>query len=167
MKYLILNNHKLRYQNLKYQQIFPRKLIDTTVPIYPEPDYVNQQEKSFNFRSQVNKMGGLMNTIQRNNSQNNQLCSNICNKMNKDYFSTHLSTVYQQVQYKKSKLMFHLPLYLYLYHLLLTLLIQTLNIVYMEFNNRIHLSMFKVMYLKNNRKYINNLHNYLKFLNQK
>ncbi|TNV75025.1 hypothetical protein FGO68_gene7565 [Halteria grandinella] len=86
MKCLILNNLKSRYKNIQYQQIFPRKLIDTTVPVYPEPDYINQQEKNFNFKTQVNKMGGLINAIQRNYLYSKQQCSNICNKMNNDYF---------------------------------------------------------------------------------
>ncbi|CAD8165046.1 unnamed protein product [Paramecium pentaurelia] len=61
--YLINQTKIYDFNQPEIKQIFPRNLVDNMIPTHPEPDYVKQQESKFNFSSQINQMGGLINTI--------------------------------------------------------------------------------------------------------
>ncbi|CAD8212991.1 unnamed protein product [Paramecium octaurelia] len=61
--YLINQTKIYDFNQPEIKQIFPRSLVDNMIPTHPEPDYVTQQESKFNFSSQINQMGGLINTI--------------------------------------------------------------------------------------------------------
>ncbi|CAD8206018.1 unnamed protein product [Paramecium pentaurelia] len=61
--YLINQTNIYDFNQPDIKQIFPRKLVDNMIPTHPEPNYLTNQEQQFNFSSQINQMGGLMNAI--------------------------------------------------------------------------------------------------------